>query len=225
MHIKVGLENNLNGSSCAWVQDHPGVTASGKDGSEALLRVPQALVAFQGWIAKHSDDSWLADLGDFDVRMVELLDHSVEKNESRNWFEDDKRALEPLELQRGLLVLAWQRADLLEMAGSFTPADLERTFEGESDSMSGILQRIAEDEQRDLSSLGLPITELTVGEDVFSRLAAVREQLTARLSAWPHDDPVLERDGNLWSARKLLRRAIRHERESINDFVTLINYF
>ena len=71
MHIKVGLENNLNGGACAWVQDHPGVTATGKDGSEALLRVPQALVAFQGWVAKHTEASWMSDLGDFDVRMVE----------------------------------------------------------------------------------------------------------------------------------------------------------
>ena len=225
MHIKVGLENNLNGSSCAWVQDHPGVTASGKDGSEALLRVPQALVAFQGWIAKHTDESWLADLGDFDVRMVELLDHSMEKNESRNWFEDDKRPLDSLELQQGLQVLAWQRADLLEMAGSFTPADLERSFEGESDSMSSILQRIAEDEQRDLASLGLPGTDVAADEDVFTRLVVVREQLIARLSAWPQDEPVRENNGDLWSARKLLRRAIHHERENINAFIHLMNYF
>ena len=39
--IRIGLENDHDGCSIAWVLDHPGCFAYGQDGSEALLNVPQ----------------------------------------------------------------------------------------------------------------------------------------------------------------------------------------
>jgi len=219
MHIKVALENNMDGGSCAWVLDHPGVTAAGREGSEALLRVPQALVAFQGWVAKHTQESWLADLGDFDVRMVELLDPGVSPNSPRRWFESDGQPLSELELQRGLQVLDWQRADLLEMAGSFSPSELERRFEGESLSIRDILEQIAETEKGLIDESDLKNAE------IFTQLAQARESLKKSLSEWPEGEPVLERRGEFWSARKLLRIAIHEERERMNDLVRLMNYF
>jgi hypothetical protein len=69
--IKIGLENDPQGRSQAWTLDYPGCFAYGKDGSEALLIVPAAVLAYQDWLARHTPDSWLKDLGDFDVRTVE----------------------------------------------------------------------------------------------------------------------------------------------------------
>lgn len=41
MQIRVGLENGIEGRSLAWVFDNPGCFAYGKNGTEAILRVPQ----------------------------------------------------------------------------------------------------------------------------------------------------------------------------------------
>ena len=73
MLVKIGSENGFVEQSIAWVFDHPGCFAYGKDDKEAILRVPQALVAYQEWLGKHTEASWLSDLGDFDVRLVETL--------------------------------------------------------------------------------------------------------------------------------------------------------
>jgi len=224
MHIRVGLENTFEKGSTAWVLDHPGVTARGRDGSEALMRVPQALVAYQGWLSKHTQDSWLADLGDFDVRMVELLDHGVARDAPRNWFTDDQRPLEPQELQQGLQVLTWQRADLLDMAGSFTPSELARTVEGEALSLQAVLEGIVEAEQRLVEAAGQQVGGDQSAE-VFLHLKPVRDRLTRILVDWPEDEAVRESEGERWSARKLLRCAIREERERMDDLVRLMNYF
>ena len=45
--IKIGLENNPRGRSQAWALDYPGCFAYGKDGSEALLNVPAAVLAYR----------------------------------------------------------------------------------------------------------------------------------------------------------------------------------
>lgn len=57
--IRIGLENDNDGRSIAWDIDHPGCFAYGKDGSEALVNVPWAVVKYQAWIARHTPDSWL----------------------------------------------------------------------------------------------------------------------------------------------------------------------
>src|SRR5512143_828786 len=74
MLIQIGLENNFEGRSLAWALDLPGCFAYGADGTEALLKVPHAVLSYANWIASHTPDSWLADLGDFDVRLVDTWD-------------------------------------------------------------------------------------------------------------------------------------------------------
>ncbi len=71
MLIQIGLENNIEGRSLAWALDFPGCFAYGADGAEALLKMPRAVLQYANWIASHTPDSWLADLGDFDVRLVD----------------------------------------------------------------------------------------------------------------------------------------------------------
>jgi predicted RNase H-like HicB family nuclease len=55
MQIRIGLENEFEGRSLAWVLDFPGCFAYGKDGSEAILRVPQALLFFQEWLSEKTE--------------------------------------------------------------------------------------------------------------------------------------------------------------------------
>jgi len=72
MQIRIGLENGIEGRSLAWVLDFPGCFAYGKDGTEAILRTPQALITFREWVGEHTKDSWLEDLEDFDIALTEI---------------------------------------------------------------------------------------------------------------------------------------------------------
>jgi len=226
MRIRIAVENNVEGGSIAWLLDYPGCTAAGREESEAVLRVPAALVGFQNWLDKHTEESWLSGLGDFDVRLVQVLNSSGGKKGPLDFFEDDRQPLTPLEVERGLQTLAWLRGDLLDMLTSFTPQELEQRCAGEPRSMREIAEHLAATEFRCLERMGLsggPPSELPAG--VFERLAVVREMLNAALSGLAGDGGVREDQGELWSARKLLRRAVWNERSQTGHIVKLMTLF
>ncbi len=62
MQLRTGLELNFSGRVLAWALDHPGCFAYGEDEQEALLRLPQAFIAYQHWVHfKAGERSWLQD--------------------------------------------------------------------------------------------------------------------------------------------------------------------
>ena len=106
MQIRIGLENGIEGRSLAWVLDYPGCFAYGKDGTEAILRTPQALLTYREWVGEHTGDSWLQDLEDFDIALTEIfecysIDSGDKKIEINAWFNDDTRPLSKLGNREG----------------------------------------------------------------------------------------------------------------------------
>lgn len=223
MLIKVDLENGFEGRSIAWVTDHPGCFAYGVNGSEAILRVPQTLVSYQHWIEKHTTASWLADLGDFDVRLVEALEWDGSGQGGPNWFQSDASPLNETDVDRGLKLLEWSRADLLQLVSELSPAELEQTFEGERWPIRGILGHVANAEFWYLDRLGLAdITGRELARDAFERLSQVRGKMELALPGLVGIEEVREVDGEKWSARKILRRAMWHEMDHIQHIVRLM---
>ncbi|MRR30491.1 DinB family protein, partial [bacterium] len=177
MLIKIGSENGFVEKSIAWVLDHPGCFAYGSDDKEAILRVPQALVAYQEWIGKHTEDSWLSDLGDFDVRLAEALEKPADGSPSRDWFRFDAQPLSQVEVEQGLKLLGWSRADLLDIVTSFSDQELDQTFESERWSIRGIVGHIADAETWYLDRLGLAEgLKDSPEKDVFARILQVRNR-------------------------------------------------
>ncbi|MBA3073939.1 MAG: DinB family protein [Anaerolineae bacterium] len=223
MLVKIGSENGFVEKSIAWVIDHPGCFAYGKDDKEAILRVPQAMVAYQEWIGKHTEESWLSDLGDFDVRLIEALEKPKDGSPSRDWFQFDEQPLSQLEVEHGLKLLGWSRADLLDIATSFSDQELDQTFEGERWSIRGIVGHIASAETWYLDRLGLAEgLKENREKDVFSRLVEVRKRTVEVLPLWVGNAEIREVDDEKWSARKLLRRAAWHEMDHIGHIIKLM---
>jgi hypothetical protein len=224
MIIRVGLENGIEGRSLAWPLDFPGCFAYGEDGPTALMNLPRALINHEAWVSKHTPRSWVA-LGDFDIRLIETWQvfdihdgHAV-----YSWFQDDIRSLTGNEIQNGLDMLRWNRADLLEVVSSLDPGRLDRRYPGERWSIRGILAHIAEAERWHLDWLGLvgePQRELP--EDCFEALADARSRLMAALPSLSGAIQVVEKDGETFSPRKLLRRALWHERDHILHIYKLV---
>jgi hypothetical protein len=66
-----------------------------------------------------------------------------------------------------------------------------------------------------LDRLGLAFPKAEVPADPFERLQAVRSHLTQVLPGLAGSREVRGVDGELWSPRKLLRRAAWHERDHV----------
>jgi hypothetical protein len=225
MLIKIGLENGFLDKSVAWVLDYPGCISSGADSNEAILKVPRALVDYQNWVEKHTENSWLGDLGNFDVRLVQALDFDGGKNAPINFFENDRVPLTPTEIEQGLQLLAWSRSDLLEIATSFSDEELDRSFEGERWSIRGIVGHVAHSEHWYLDRLGLAgQPESKLPQDVFAKLQVVRERMNQVLPNLAGSEEVREVQGEWWSARKILRRVAWHERDHIGHIIQLMSY-
>ena len=230
MIIRVGLENGIEGRSLAWALDYPGCFAYGNEASAALLNIPQALLRYEDRMRQHTDQPW-ASFGDFDIRMVEdwqvyFINNAYvltrEGYEVNAWFRDDWRPLDPLEIDHGLQLLAWNRADLLAVASGLSPEALDARYTGERWSVRGIVGHVANAEWWYLDRLGLSAaSRQDLPEDVFERLEAVRQLTIHSLPALAGVVRAEGKDGEFWSPRKLLRRVLWHEMDHIQHIIHL----
>ena len=236
MLVRIGVENGFDGHSIAWALDYPGCAAHGADGPEAVMRLPQRLLFYTHRIAARVSDPWWQ-VGDFDLRIVETF-QSFNVNpagervpadtpgsyEVNAFFEDDRRPLGAEEIQHGLAMLGWNRADLLEMVSGLDEVAFDRLETGERWSVRGILRHLGNSEWWYLDRLGLAETGADeLPRDVFERLAHSRGQLERVLPPLAgREDLLRERNSEWWSPRKLLRYVIWHELDHIEHIVRLI---
>jgi len=232
--LKIGLENGCEGGSMAWALDYPGCTASGKDGSQAILNMPRAFLQYSDWIIQHSMASWLANVGNFDLRLEETFEcYSISKdferladgtgNEVSPFFLHDWKPLTEEDVRRGLLLLEWSRADLLGIVGGLSAEQRAQAHPGERWSIDGILNHMGGAEwwyMDNIGMAGLERTQLSKAPD--ERLAQVRARLLELLPALVGVNKVVGQDGELWSPRKVLRRALWHEMDHIGHIIKLI---
>ncbi len=228
--FRIGLENNTEGRSQAWVLGHPGCFAYGADGSQALLAVPQAIRDYRAWIAAHTSASWLTD-AEVEYRLVETwecytIDEAYELAqegyEVNAWFRHDWLPLSAEEIARGLLLLSWERIDLLNTVSALSPETLARTYPGERWSIAGILNHIGGGEWWYLERFGLAFPISEVPDEPFQRLEKVRSSLVKVLPDMTGSTQVVGLAGEFWSPRKLLRRAVWHEADHIAHIRKLI---
>ncbi len=223
MLLKIGLQNNFENKCLAWVLDYPGCVASGKEASEAIVNVPQTLVSYQSWIGDHTSESWLADLGNFDVKLAEVIDANEKESTKSNWFQHDALPLTSVEVEQGLKILSWLRIDLLDWVSTLNSRHLDQTFTGEKWSIRGVLRHIADAEFWYLGRLGMAgISSMKLPEDVFDRLRVIRELLVKNLPERVGREEICEMEDELWSARKVLRRAAWHEKDHIQHLLRLM---
>ena len=115
MRLNVGLENGADGRPLAWALDFPGCFAYGADGSEAVINMAPAFVAFKAWIASHTRESWLTDIHEVDVRLMRCGRSTTSiptttspptgDYEVNAWFRHDWKPLTRTDVRRGLQIL------------------------------------------------------------------------------------------------------------------------
>jgi predicted RNase H-like HicB family nuclease/uncharacterized damage-inducible protein DinB len=234
MKFRVGIENNNEGRSIAWAVEHPGCYAYGEDADHALANLPEAIQVYAKWIGRHEtswvevdkielviDDRW-------DVYFVNDALERVPPGEDtisiEAWFQYDWKPLTAMDIERALKLLAWSRADLLDLVKELSPEKLARTYPGERWSITGILKHIGGAEWWYLERIGFPnpVNEKDVPDDPFERLEAVRNNFNYVLPKLEGLHIVAGLDGEFWSPRKSLRRALWHERDHTEHICKLL---
>jgi len=233
MRIRIAIEDGAENRAQAWALDYPGCFSYGADTSEAILTFPMALISYAAWVKKNAGQgSWMPVLGNFDIQLVDTwkvytindqFDLADEGYEVSAWFRDDWRPLTDEDVEHGLQILAWSRADLLATVQGLTPAQLDEDHPGERWSIAGILKHIASAEWWLLDRLGkAAIQRAEVKQAPFERLTQIRPLLTDALTSLVGSSMVVGVDGEFWSPRKLLRRAVWHELDHIQHIRKII---
>ena len=222
MLYHIGIENNVEGRSQAWALDFPGCFAYGRDADGAISAMPDAIANYHSWIASRNQDrSWL-ESGDIELCLDETWDvYAIDSNmdlaeqgyEVNAWFRHDWKPLTGQDVVRALQLLSWSRADLLDSVKGLTALEMDADRSGERWSIAGILRHVGGAEWWYLDRLGLIFPKENVPGDPFERLKVVRAVLIDALPTLVDSPQVVGVDGEFWSPRKLVRRAIWHERD------------
>jgi hypothetical protein len=227
----VGVENNPKGRSMAWVLGHPGCFAYGKDSDIALSATPNAIQEYWAWISARGEESW-APPGDADIQLDETWEiYRINENfelspqgyEVDAWFQNDWKPLTDEDVQRGLKLITWSREDLLQTVSDLGAEELECEYPDERWNITGILKHVGGAEWWYMDRLGLAFAWEQVPKTPFDRLEVVRERLVEVLPNLIGSHQVLGMDGEFWSPRKMLRRAVWHERDHTTHISKLIS--
>jgi hypothetical protein len=221
MILRVGIESGVEGRTIAWALDHPGCFAYGSDSEQALTGLFFEFSEYVDWIARHESRPWLEPL-EPELQIVETWEvYTIDEEyelapqgyEVNAWFLSDWKPLIELDIERGLKLLTWSRADLLEKVTPLSAAEMSSKQPGERWSIAGILGHIGGAEWWYLDRLGLAIPRPQLPEEPFQRLEATRQMLIEQLPQLVGAHQVVGVDGEFWSPRKMLRRALWHERD------------
>lgn len=111
---------------------------------------------------------------------------------------------------------------MLDAVNGLDEAVLQQRYSGERWSIAGILGHVGGAEWWYLDRLGLAFPRYELPEDPFARLSLVRETLNQVLPTLEASVQVVGKDGEIWSPRKMLRRAIWHERDHFQHIHKLL---
>jgi uncharacterized damage-inducible protein DinB len=231
MKFEIGLENTVDGRSIAWVLAHPGCFAYAANGELALAAAPQAISNYAAWIACRDEERNWVDSSQIELYLAdawrnyiidENFDLAEQGYEVNAWFRYDWKPLSIEDVQRAAKLLVWSRADLLDVLHGLRQEALDAPHPGERWSIAGILKHLAGAEWWYLDRLGLAFPREKLPKDPFERLEKTRAQLLHLLPGLVGSRQVIGVDGEVWSPRKLLRRAVWHERDHTEHISKLI---
>jgi len=200
-----------------WIAHVPallGCYASADDREAALALIPQAIRDYCAWRRAHGDASISLDPA-IDVAVDEIVRewlHPAESGADVNaFFTVDAPALTAQDIDLALRLLDWGRADLLQAVHDLDPDVMSRPVEGEWN-IVGILNHTGRSEWWYLDRLELAPTQDDPGQ-WRARLEMARTRLLEVLPRLEGVARIEAKRGETWSPRKMLRRALWHERD------------
>ena len=201
-----------DGRWIAHVPDLPGCFTSDPDREVATKAVPSAVEAYLSWCRRHGlrVSGLSAPMIVAEVIRAWMYEDGVEVSA---FFASDRPSLMIEEAEEQQRLLAATRKDLLQSAEGLGEAQLGLGLAGERWPIVGILKHVANSELWYLDRLGLAFPRGELPEDPFERLERVRAHLLSQIPTLVARQGVVTLAGETWSARKVLRRVLWHERD------------
>lgn len=196
----------------AHVREYPGCFSSGDSSIDAVIGSAPAIAAWLEVLVPLG----LAvpgNTGPLASTVSELVPawNASPDYEVNAFFAADRPPLTAEEIDRSLRILEHTRKELLAAVQGLTPAQLDAPVEGDW-SIHRILKHTARAEDWYLDRLDLALSG-EIPEDVFEHLSRVRDHLRKVVPALAGDERLAVKNYETWSPRKLLRRALWHERD------------
>ncbi len=231
MIFRVGIENNNDGRSIAWALEHPGLFAYGTNASTACRNLETAVQKYATWILKNEPNTWLnfeeVEIIPEETWEVYSIDENLDMVETEGYYVEsffryDWKPLKRLEVKHGIQMLDWTRRELLEIIARLSAEKLAATYPHERWSINGILGHIGGAEWWYLSKLDPSISEKELSKEPMARLKQSRNLFMSTLPKFIDLSHVVGDEGEFWSPRKILRRALWHELDHIGHIKKLI---
>lgn len=214
MVYHLGVEDMEPGKWLAWVFELTGCFSRALSESEAIAGARAAIEGYLEWTEHHGRT--LREVDDqIEVEVAEIFhSYASEKDYLVNaFFEDDRRPLTETDVEEGLWLLGCTRRDLLAVLDRIPRERFDRPI---PDDAFGSLEKIAEHvgtaEWWYFDRLGMAFPREEMPEGSGEKLEKVRAQTVELLPKLVGDGRIVDRRRERWSARKVLRRALWHER-------------
>ena len=204
----------------AHIPDLPGCFSSADERDEAIGAAPKAVEAYVAWCAAAG------------IRISGVSPPMVVSEVVRAWqyepeyevnafFAADRPPVAADELPEYQRLLEAARRDLLQAVDGLDPEAMQRPIPGERWPLGGIVHHVARSELWYLDRLGLAFPRGELSPEPLEAIQQVRQRMMTVLTALSGQTGVVALAGEVWSARKVLRRTLWHERDHTQHIVKL----
>lgn len=204
---------NLDGLEGKWweayVAELPGCITTGTERESTLSAVPDVIVRHVAWLSAHG---FAPDKSPIEVELVESHRawHSSPTYEVGAFFALDRLPLSKDELETFRMLFESSREDLMDEVSAIA-GHLDTPIE-DGWSILTILEHLTRAESFYLRKLGLP-AKPRAKETAVEEMADARRELLSVLANLANDESLSVVEFEVWSPRKVLRRALCHERD------------
>lgn len=208
MVYRVNLEE-MEGQWIAHVPDLPGCFTTARTFSAALAQTAQAVADYLAWRHAHGEAIDPHDISP-ELGEVHRAWKTPEGEEVNAFFATDRAPLTLNDVTRASQLLEWTREDLLAAVQGVTPAEMTQVVENQW-AIRDILNHLGRGERWYLDRLDLAGDSPPA--EVMEQMRVVRARLQRLLPSLANVERVVVKDYELWSPRKIVRRALWHERD------------
>jgi uncharacterized damage-inducible protein DinB/predicted RNase H-like HicB family nuclease len=225
MRIRLTVEDIELNHWIAWALDLPGCYSSARTMEAAIANASKRVGEYFAWLTKY-DHTCHVIVEPMEIKIVETFQSRASREDPEYlvnaFFDDDRRPLGYWEVEIALRLLDWTRQDLLSLLHSIPSEQLTRIIPGEvRGSIAGILNHIAIAENWYFGQLGLGTADLP--DSPFEKMDTVRDHTRDQLVKLVGNEQILQHCDELWSGRKIVRRALWHERDHTQHIQQLLS--
>jgi len=238
MRYSVYVDSYPDGRSMAHILDLPGCTAIGGTQEEALARLETAAEEYHLWLNSHGDYA-VGPEEPGELKVVEVVEGAapLTPGDAAALFSPEREPLDDATFARSMRLMAYARADLTVLVNSLLEDDQDRVADPKGITIHSLLDHIANAEEWYISRLGaadhpyhVEMNERFEEADIRVRLIAVREMAVRRLAVLTPEERTAvftraeytDHPQEEWTARKVLRRFVEHEREHTAQITAML---